>query len=533
MSEESILVDQEQEKRTNKRLAIGVGVLGLGAFSFFYILFFLMMFLKPGLIFSMMPDQSFTTAALSDNNRTYILSEKLDMSELSIKEKREPKKKYILSVLEGTTLAKPQEIPAYESAIGSDNKLIFFSDGMYRTYDGNAWTEKRTDSIGHDPQGIETPYGLYIISTFEEKPRLTRIMNDEVVIIPLPDEYMRAQKETKCPCTQLVWYQGRLCLFWSTNSDIAWTSWNNATWAPVATSPYSGGFQVIVDGQKLYFFNREGINKNRSLSYYVFENNDWSGPMRLPIKSTFIHWDVFMQHGKLMLFLQEPLSQTLYTIDNDTLANPIHLKSNFNILGMIGRIAAIAIFGNLAVFLSIFGVSALMRKYKNRYWTEHETQYEFASLFRRFIAYLIDNFVLIIPPAIVMGLFMAGQDVSKNPVRAVLMIMSLFVFYFLGGFLYNSLLEGLLGATLGKKICGIKVLKADFTPCGLSAGFLRNLMRIVDCFFYYLVAAVAMSGTLKWQRLGDLVAETVVVKKKKIDVPEKQLHEESMAIPEE
>jgi hypothetical protein len=385
MSEETKLVDREQEKRTNKRLAIGVGVLGLGAFAFFYVLFFLMMFLKPGLIFSMIPDQSFTTAALSDNNRIYLLSEKLDMSTLSIKEQQEPKKKHILSVLEGTTLAKPQEIPAYETAIGSDNKLIFFSDGMYRTYDGNAWAEKRTGNIGHDPQGIETPQGLYIISTFEEKPRLTRIMNDEVTPIPLPDEYLRAQKETTCPCTQLVWYQGRLCLFWSTNSSIAWTTWNNAAWAPIATSPYSGGFQVIVDGQKLYFFNREGIGQNRSLSYYVFANNDWSGPKRLPIKSSFVHWDIFLQHGKLMLFLQEPLSQTLHTIENETLANPVSLKSNFNILGMVGRMAVMAILGSLVCFLSIFGVSALMRKYKNRYWIEQETQYEFASLFRRFM----------------------------------------------------------------------------------------------------------------------------------------------------
>lgn len=533
MSEESMLADTEQEKRTNKRLAIGVGVLGLGAFGAIYVLFFIVMIFKPGLFFSIMPDQSFTTAALSDGSRTYLLSEQLDMSTLSFKDKTQPTKKHILSVLKGTTLAKPQEIPAYETAIGSDNKLIFFSDGMYRTYDGNAWAEKRTDKIGHDPQGIETPYGLYVISTFEDKPRLTRIMNDEVTPIPLPDEYLRAQKETTCPCTQLVWYQGRLCLFWSTNSAISWTSWNSTAWAPIATSPYSGGFQVIVDGQKLYFFNREGIGKDRSLSYYVFENNDWSGPTRLPVKSAFVHWDVFMQHGKLMLFLQEPFSQALYTIENGALANPVRLKGNFNILGMIGRMAAIAIFGNLIVILSIFGVSALMRKYKNRYWTEQETQYEFASLFRRFIAYLIDNLVLIIPSGILIGLFMVGQDPSKNPARFVLMILSFIVFNFLGGYLYQSLLEGLLGATLGKKICGIKVLKADFTPCGLSAGFLRNLMRIVDAFFYYLVAAVSMSGTLKWQRLGDLVAETVVVRKKKPDVPEMKPRVESMVMPEQ
>jgi uncharacterized RDD family membrane protein YckC len=62
------------------------------------------------------------------------------------------------------------------------------------------------------------------------------------------------------------------------------------------------------------------------------------------------------------------------------------------------------------------------------------------------------------------------------------------------------------------------VLKADFTPCGLSGGFLRNLLRIVDAFFYYLVAAISLAGTSKWQRLGDLVAETVVVRDVKKDV---------------
>lgn len=83
-----------------------------------------------------------------------------------------------------------------------------------------------------------------------------------------------------------------------------------------------------------------------------------------------------------------------------------------------------------------------------------------------------------------------------------------------GGFLYHFLLEGIFGKTLGKKLCGIVVLKDDFTPCGLLPGFLRNLMRIVDSFFYYLIAIVSLTGTLKWQRLGDIVAGTVVVRQK-------------------
>jgi hypothetical protein len=55
--------------------------------------------------------------------------------------------------------------------------------------------------------------------------------------------------------------------------------------------------------------------------------------------------------------------------------------------------------------------------------------------------------------------------------------------------------------------------RADFTPCGIVAGFLRNLLRIFDSFFYYLAGAVAMAGTLKRPRLGDRAADTVVMRK--------------------
>jgi uncharacterized RDD family membrane protein YckC len=104
------------------------------------------------------------------------------------------------------------------------------------------------------------------------------------------------------------------------------------------------------------------------------------------------------------------------------------------------------------------------------------------------------------------------EDISENPVMFALVMFAVFGFFFVGGFLYYSLLEGLYGQTLGKKICGIRVLKADFSPCGLSAGFLRNIVGIADAFFYHLVAVVTLAATTKWQRLGDLAAGTVVVK---------------------
>lgn len=511
MSENTIVLDEEKERKTNKNLAIGVGVLGFGAFGAFYVLFFIIMILKPGLILSMMPIQSITKEVVTDGNRTYLLSSKPDMSTVSFDKKQKPEVKHFIAVLEGKIVSAPQEIPAYVSASGSDNRLVLFSNGRYRSYDGSKWVEAPTSGIGKDPTGITTPLGLFVISSFEEKIRLNHISDDVVTVIPLPDEFLRSQSSHSCPCIKLVWYQGQLCLFWSAENSIAWTSWNGSTWSPAATSAFSGSFQVMPDRQRLYFFHQEGNGPERALSYYTLENNEWTGPARLLLPAPFFDWHAFIQRGLPMLLVKQPFSQTVYTIEKDALVDPVCLNKAFNIPRIMRTLALITVCSNILIFLTIFGFSSLIRKYKNRYWTQSGTQYEFASLTRRFVAYIIDDVIILVPSVFVIALFMIPVDLSLNPLRVVAAILFAIIFFFLGGFVYHALCEGLFGATLGKKICGIRVLKADFTKCDLSAGFLRNLLRIVDCFFYYLVATIALAGTRKWQRLGDLAAETVVV----------------------
>ena len=177
---------------------------------------------------------------------------------------------------------------------------------------------------------------------------------------------------------------------------------------------------------------------------------------------------------------------------------------------------AIVLALNIPFFLAIFLVSVVIGKFKRRTWRIDSGEYEFASLFRRFMAKMIDSFI--VPGPIVAAFyFLLTEDLFRaSPFK----FLAIFIFGILslviGGFLYHSLLEGLWGKTLGKKICGIVVLKDDFTPCTLGRGFTRNIMRIVDTMFSYLVGVTAMAGTMKWQRLGDLVAETVVVKTRKV-----------------
>jgi uncharacterized RDD family membrane protein YckC len=80
--------------------------------------------------------------------------------------------------------------------------------------------------------------------------------------------------------------------------------------------------------------------------------------------------------------------------------------------------------------------------------------------------------------------------------------------------LYYILLEGYLGQTVGKMVLGIKVVREDSGEVpGVGGATIRTLLRIVDGLFSYLVAFVAVVATHKRQRLGDMAAHTLVVRK--------------------
>ena len=67
------------------------------------------------------------------------------------------------------------------------------------------------------------------------------------------------------------------------------------------------------------------------------------------------------------------------------------------------------------------------------------------------------------------------------------------------------------GMTPGKKALGIQVLNSDGTPIGWSASMLRNILRTVDFLpFFYGLGFVSMLLNDKFQRLGDLSADTIV-----------------------
>ena len=78
---------------------------------------------------------------------------------------------------------------------------------------------------------------------------------------------------------------------------------------------------------------------------------------------------------------------------------------------------------------------------------------------------------------------------------------------------YFTIMEGRYGQTLGKMALGIKVVREDDgRPPGTRAALLRTVFRLVDSIGSYLVAFVVALVSDKNQRIGDMVAKTLVVR---------------------
>ena len=85
--------------------------------------------------------------------------------------------------------------------------------------------------------------------------------------------------------------------------------------------------------------------------------------------------------------------------------------------------------------------------------------------------------------------------------------------WFAVAFLYPLLFEALWnGATPGKRVCGLAVVKNDGTPIGWSAALVRNVLRIADVLpVGYALGLASMLIDSDFRRLGDFAAGTIVI----------------------
>ena len=131
-----------------------------------------------------------------------------------------------------------------------------------------------------------------------------------------------------------------------------------------------------------------------------------------------------------------------------------------------------------------------------------------AGLGSRAIAGGVD---LLIKLAIIGLLALAGSAIGDGFGVAVVLIAAFLVLFF-----YDVLFELVgRGRTPGKRWSGLRVVRSSGRPVDARASVIRNLLRIIDGWpLSYVPTIVSILVTARNQRLGDLAADTVVIRER-------------------
>lgn len=145
-----------------------------------------------------------------------------------------------------------------------------------------------------------------------------------------------------------------------------------------------------------------------------------------------------------------------------------------------------------------------------------EFNFVLAGLMSRFLAWLIDAFVSMMIAWALMLVLSLSMMAFPGFASALG-----FVVWFLVDWGYMIVLESAWsGQTIGKRAMGLRVIQESGVRVGFYQSLLRNLARPVDRLpIFYLVGGVSALFSESQQRLGDMLAGTIVVRERRLKIP--------------
>jgi uncharacterized RDD family membrane protein YckC len=149
--------------------------------------------------------------------------------------------------------------------------------------------------------------------------------------------------------------------------------------------------------------------------------------------------------------------------------------------------------------------------------------YKYAGFWRRFIAYIIDGFIItlvIFILAMIAGIafftgIMSGGNTSwivsmKDPEQMLSFTLWFWLFSTLINIAYFTYFYGATGRTPGKSLLGVQVVSVEGSPISFGTAFLRSVGYMVSSFFLCL-GFIWIGFDKKKQGWHDKIAGTVVI----------------------
>ena len=154
-------------------------------------------------------------------------------------------------------------------------------------------------------------------------------------------------------------------------------------------------------------------------------------------------------------------------------------------------------------------------------WINRSSGSPYQGVAVRFVALFIDTLIITLVSfsPVFTGTVPLVFSATASKLSVPLVFWVLLVLNVVVTFVYFTLLEGRYGQTIGKKAVHIKVVRTgnwrgegEGAPISYSQAAQRTILRLLDGQLCYLVGALLIWSPGKKQRLGDIVAHTVVVR---------------------
>jgi uncharacterized RDD family membrane protein YckC len=166
------------------------------------------------------------------------------------------------------------------------------------------------------------------------------------------------------------------------------------------------------------------------------------------------------------------------------------------------------------------------------------TVYKYAGFWRRFIAYMIDGFIIgiiffvlaiIAGIAFFTGIMSGGNNAwiagMNDPERMLSITLWFWLFSTLINIAYFTYFHGTTGRTPGKTLLGVQVVSVEGRPISFGTAFLRSVGYMVSSLFFCL-GFIWIGFDKRKQGWHDKIAGTVVI------IRERESNTEGISIPD-
>ncbi len=314
--------------------------------------------------------------------------------------------------------------------------------------------------------------------------------------------------------------------------DPAWAGWSLVRDQPVDDRPgkhFTHG--LVVDGQPAAFIVEDVSSGNPIGHFYRFDGKAWSEwkTVSFPFGSSSFR-TLSSENGRKSYLFATTTTQSMYLYVVETAGiRKLQGLDRWENAALIGLFFYAMILAATSVLGAIFGAGVwiLMR------WCQ-KPEYEFgvqtvklASVGWRAIARTID-LTLIGVSIIGIGAFLTRSfdwlslaealnlGVDHPTLTSAVQIVSTLAFCLAAMISVLLVTQAKWGVTPGKWLCRLRTLRTSLRPCGFARSLAREIVFFVDCgnFICWTPGILSIALTDHRQRLGDLVADTIVVEKR-------------------